>query len=269
MKHTILLPLVAIVSVLCLLSCSQKPKVDEELREEIIQEFMELKSQLPMKIEGTNYTMLDLELDGDLFAFTVSVPMDTWSNDALSQGDANSDKNIARVIYNYDDEQLQMLIDANLGFKYTYVAAHDNRTLMTVTIPPQKIDEVKQQLKDGTLVPYTIAEVVDLQVAQMAFPQEMGDEVWLTDMYTRDGDVYCEALLEYEVDPSYITDDVLASIKQDLIAALAQDPTLQVNKRQLQKENTRFIYIYKDNRGVQVAKVTVTGLEILGSDPTD
>lgn len=260
----VILIMVMLLSVACLISCNFKYKkpVDNAARNAIIKEVEDMKGQLPMNIHGTDFTIQSIEIDGNEFVYVVSLPETIWEQQGLSQADANSDRNIARVLANFSDETLEKLVEANLGFKYVYKNERNDSTFMELIVSADKISDVHRRVKDGTLKSFTMSEIAEKEISKMKMPMQIDEGIWLTDAYIKYGNVYYEAMIEAELDASDFDVKSLAEMKTDIIKGLKEERMFMMNKKQILKDNTHFIYVYKDNRGKEIAKIDISPSDI-------
>lgn len=260
----IIIIMVMLLPIACLISCNFKYKkpVDNVARNAIIKEVEDMKDQLPISIPGTDFTIQSIEIDGDEFVYVVSLPETIWEQQGLSQTDANSDKNIARVLANFNDETIEKLVEANLGFKYVYKNERNDSTFMVVILSADKIRDVHRRVKDGTLESFTMTEIAEKEISKMEMPMQIEKGIWLTDAYTKYGNVYYEAMIEAELDASDFDSKILAEMKTDIIKGLKEERMFMMNKKQILKDNTHFIYVYKDNRGKEIARIDISPSDI-------
>ncbi len=259
------------VALLCamssLVSCGsgrKKPQADSTARTAIIREVRKMKDRLPMRIAGTDFTVLDVDLQGDEFVYVVSVPDSVWEEQGLSQADANSDKNIARILSNADETMVGKLIDARLGFKYVYRNGANDSTLMTLTLGADKMADVRRRVKEGTLEPFTMLELAEKEIARMKIPSLIGEGIWLTDAYIKNGNVYYEAMMEEETEPW--DGSVLSEVKGGIVEGLLMEPAFMQNRKLIKEGDTHFIYLYKDNRGKRIAEIDVSPADLFDED---
>lgn len=260
----IILIMLILLPLACIISCNFKYKkpVNNVARNAIKKEVEDMKGQLPMNIPGTDFTIQSLEIDGNEFVYVVSLPETIWEQQGLSQTDANSDRNIARVLANFSDETLEKLVEANLGFKYVYKNERNDSTFMEMIISADKISDVHRRVKDGTLKSFTMTEIAEKEISKMKMPMQIDEGIWLTDAYIKYGNVYYEAMIEAELDASDFDAKSLAEMKTNIIRGLKEEKIFMMNKNQILKENTHFVYVYKDNRGKVIAKISISPSDI-------
>ena len=96
----------------------------------------------------------------------------------------------------------------------------------------------------------------------MEIPSQIDEGVWLTDVYIRGNNIYYEATIENEIDPSDMSSSDLADMRALLIESLREEGLIILHKKELVKEGVRFNYIYKDSRGKEFAKITIESDEL-------
>ena len=266
MKHLrIVLIMVVLLAAVCLASCNSKQKnkpVDYVARGAIMQEMRKMKELLPMEIPGTGFIFHSIDIDEDEFVFVVSASEDIWEQQGLSQADANSDKNIARVLSNFDSLVIEKLVDAHLGFEYIYKNERNDSIFMKLTLSADKIADVYRRVKNGTLEPFTMAEIAEKELSKMKLPEQIDEGVWLTDAFIKNGDIYYEAMIEAELEASDFDSETLAEMKAGIIEDLQEEKLFMINKKLIIKDDTHLIYIYKDNRGKEFARIKIAPYDI-------
>ncbi len=260
--HVIVCLLVIIIS-----SCSEKKKsgLNSMERSQINKEFSALQAKLPMEILGIGITITSIALEGDMVAYTCTLTPETWNELAIPNEAVQSDRNIARVISNFDKNNIAMFIDKGLGIKYVYTNSITNEIFMQIEMTPSRLKEVSEKLKNGEIEPYTVVELAKMEIAKIQIPSQIEEGVWLTDAYIKEGNIYYEATLEEEINETDLDPSAFNEIRDGIIQGLREEGIFAMNKKQIIKENVHLIYIYKDNRGIEFARIEVSPRDIYSS----
>ena len=197
--------------------------------------------------------MTGLELEDSLLTCTCEMNKDDWNIYSMPEKEANSDRNIARIIKTVDPQIGHLLEKNNLGFKYVYTDKETKQILMSISIGPQRLKEIKMKLDNGEISPYSLLEL---------FECIMEDGIWLTDAYINGNCVYYEVTIEEELDPSAFNYSVLSEMKKELVDSLRETPSLLSYKNEMTRKHINIIYVYKDNNGTEIAKIKITPTDI-------
>lgn len=259
--NTIICILTAIVMVQSLCSCSGLVKNRE--REKVVNELLMMKKQLPVRVKDTDMMMTDIEVDGDTVVLTCTVTEEYWEMMSLSCKKANTDRNVARVVESLDGTYLDKFITAGLGFKYIYTLQGTGKHLFDVSASAERLKDIKDRLDRGVLKPYTMLELSQMEIDNMKFPSKIEEGVWLTSAYIRGNSIFYEAKVDAEVDPKYFSAADVAEMRRGVIEGLKEEKLIMAHNKEIVGEGIHFVYIYKDNRGVEFARVDIGPDEFL------
>ena len=118
----------------------------ENALKEIRGELENLKLSLPFKILSTDIWMTSLELEDSLLTCTCEMNKEDWNIYSMPEKEANSDRNIARIIKSFDPQMRHLLEKHNLGFKYVYTDKEAKQILMSISISPSTIKGDKNEI---------------------------------------------------------------------------------------------------------------------------
>jgi hypothetical protein len=169
---------------------------------------------------------------------------------------------MARVLANVSEEAAEKLIEHGLGIKYIYTSKETGKVLLEVQMTSQKLKEIKDKVEKGELQAFSMIEITKMELAKLKIPSEIEEGVWLTDAYVKGSKVYYVASVENEVDPSSLSGADILEMKESLIQGLREEGLVMMHIKEMIKENVHFIYIYKDNRGVEFSRVDISPEEL-------
>lgn len=263
-RHTFIF-IISIITVLCF-GCSgnkQRNKSDNSLRRTIIEEFENMKSQLPMHIQNSPIIMEDVSVDGDMVAFVIDYPKDFWEeNFYLGSDIANSDKNVARMLNNISKEQIGKFIKAGLGFKFIYKSLETGESLLTIEADNERLSRVQHSMTIGEIVPYTVMEILQMEIDKYELPCEIEDGLWMTDAYIRGNTVCYIATFESDITSNDLSYSDISELKEDIIEGLKESLVDVAHKKEMSKNNIRIIYVYKNNDGDEFARIEITAADL-------
>lgn len=260
-KKQYLIDIIFVFFILLLAGCNNSASKENALKE-IRRELASLKSSLPFKVPSTDIWLTTLELEDSLLICTVEMSKEDWDIYSMPEKEANSDRNVARIIRTFDQQMSHLLEKNNLGFKYVYADKETKQTWMSISVDPQRLKDIKTKLDNGEISPYSILELFEMEITRYDIPCMMEDGVWLTDAYINGNCVYYEATIEEELDPSAFDYNVLTEMKKEIIADLKNTPLLLMSKNEMIKEHINIVYMFKDNNGIEVAKIRITPTDI-------
>lgn len=260
-KSSLLLSLGLVASLLLVLfltSCGMNSAKSQKEREEILEEIMSYQDKLPFNIPGTSITLTDIAVDNDIIVYTCRVGSEDWDDMSLASEVSNTDRNMARVISNISSEAVDKFIVHGLGLKYIYTSEETGETLMEVELSADKMKEIKAKVNSGELQPYTMIELSQMEISKMEIPSQIEEGVWITDAYIEGNKIYYIATIENEIDPSGISNADLREMKEELIEDLKNEGLIMMRKTEIVKENIHFVYVYKDSRGQEFARIDIS-----------
>lgn len=247
----------SLVVVLFFTSCVGNSTQSKQEREEILQEIMSYQDRLPYNIPGTSISITDIEVEQDIIAYTCKVGTEDWNAMSLASEVSNSDRNMARVISNVSNEAVDKFINHGLGLKYIYTSDITGETLLEVEMSAEKMKEIRDKVNSGEIQPYTMLELSQMEIAKMEIPSQIDEGVWMTDAYIKGNKIYYVATIENEIDASDLSSSDLREMKEGLIEDLKNEGLLMAHKKEIVKENIHIVYVYKDSRGKEFAKIDI------------
>lgn len=259
--NTVICILAMIVMVLPLCSCDNLVRNRE--REKVVNEFLMMKKQLPVRVKNTDMMMTDIDIEGDTVVMTCSVTNEYWETMSLSYKKANTDRNVARVVESFDESYLDKFITSGLGLKYVYTLEGTGKRLFEISASAERLKDIKDRVDRGVLKPYTMLELSQIEIDNMQFPSEIEEGVWLTSAYIRGNTIFYEARLDAEVDPKYVSAADVAEMRRGILEELKKEKLVMAHNKEIVAEGIHFVYIYKDNRGVEFARVDISPDEFM------
>lgn len=226
-------------------------------REEIPMEIMSYKDKLPFNTPGTSISISEIAVDNDIIVYTCRVGSEDWDTMSFASEVSNTDRNMARVISNVSSEAVDKFVEHGLGLKYIYTSEETSETLLEVEMSADKMKEIRDKVNSGELQPYTMIELSQMEIAKMEIPSQIEEGVWITDAYIEGNKVYYIATIENEVDASDLSSSDLKEMKEGLIEDLKNEGLLMVHKKEIAKENIHIVYVYKDSRGKEFARIDI------------
>jgi len=242
---------------LFLTSCGANSAKSQKEREELLKEIMSYKDKLPFNIPGTSISITDIAVDNDIIVYTCRVGSEDWDAMSLASEVSNTDRNMARVISNVSSEAVDKFIEHGLGLKYIYTSEETGETLLEVEMSADKMKEIRDKVDSGELQPYTMIELSQMEIAKMEIPSQIEEGVWMTDAYIEGNKIYYIATIENEIDASDLSSSDLREMKEGLIEDLKNEGLLMAHKKEIVKENIHIVYVYKDSRGKEFAKIDI------------
>jgi len=245
-----------------LCSCINTSKKANKEREDILKELTSYQDRLPYTVPGTRFTVTDISVDNDIVVYTCSVCNEDWDSMAMSSDIANSDRNMARVVSNVSDEAVKKFIELGIGLKYIYTSEETGEILLEIEMSTDKLKEIKDKVDNGELEAYSIIEIAQMELAKLEIPSQVEEGVWLTDAYIEGHNVNYVATIEAELNPSDFISSDKEEMKETLIESIKEEWLIMRHKKEIIKENVHFVYIYKDNRGEEFARIDISPYDI-------
>jgi len=240
-----------------LTSCGAKSSKLNQERDAILKEISSYKKNLPYAIPGTTILITDIAIDNDIIIYTCKVGSEDWEAMSLATEVSNSDRNMARIINNVPSDAIDLFIKHGLGIKYLYLLDETGETLMEIEISAEKMKEIRDKVKMGAIQPFSMIEICKMELAKMEIPAQLDEGVWLTDAYIEGSYLYYVATVEYEIEASDLTLSDLSELKESCIEGLKDEGLVMLHKKSIINENIHFVYIFKDNRGKEYARVDI------------
>ena len=227
-------------------------------REDILNEIKLYKDKLPFNIPGTSISVTDIALDNDIIVYTCRVGCEDWAAMSLVSEVSNTDRNMARIISNVSNEFVDKFIEHGLGLKYIYTSEETGEKLLEVEMAADKMREIKDKVDSGELKPYTMREIAQMEINKMDIPSQIEDGVWITDAYIEGNKIYYIVTIENEIDSSDYSNADLREMKEGLVEGLKQEGLIMMRKKEIVRKNIHLIYIYKDSRGREFARIDIS-----------
>lgn len=198
----------------------------------------------------------NIKLVGDTIVYTCELTKETWDDIAISKDSINSDRNIARFIQSVDENFIVLVVTHHAGIKYIYRDRNSHKEYASITISPEKLSDISSKLENGRIKPYSLKEIIQMEIDEYSFPVNIEEGVWLTNGYIKDNTAYFESTVEQEIDKSDLTYQDLEETKTEIINGL-KETTSWLKKDQMEKEYFKVVYIYKDSRAKEFARITI------------
>lgn len=238
-KTSLILGATFVLAFLMLVGCKNSAQKDwerEHALDEIQTELSKLESALPYKLPATDIWMTALELEDSMLTCVCELSGEDWDIYSMPEKEANSDRNIARIISGFDPEVTNLLERGDLGFKYVYVDKETKQTFMSISVAPQRFKDIKAKLDDGEISPYSILELFEMDINQYDIPCMIDDGMWLTDAYIKGNCAYYEMTIEEELGPSDYDYEIM---KEGIIENLQKTPMIIMSKDEMGKRTDK------------------------------
>lgn len=264
-KHRYFASIISFITVLVIMGCvnrTSKTKPKEVIKQELVKGLENLRASLPMKAPYSNIWITKIEFKEDIIIYTCELSKEEWRIMSMPKEEANSDKNIARVIQLIEPQFLQLLVDNTVGLKYVYLDNETKEEFLELSIDPQRLSNVKRMLDSGEIESYTIMELFRIEMNNFDLPTQLEEGLWLTDAYINGKNIFYEVTFEEELDESDIDFSVMHEVKSTIISSLKEIP-LWLNKDKIIEEEIYIIYIYKESRGKELFRIEITPTDLL------
>ena len=263
MKNYTTFSLIAI-AIFIFFSCAgnKKDKNNSAQRQLIIHEIESLKQDLPMSIPNTPLTMEEVLIQNDMAIYVISAPQKILKNLlSFDSEEANSDKNIARLLNSVGNESIEKFIEAGFGLKYIYKNSDTGEKLFTIEADCNKLKTVKEGVASGKIVAYTALELFQMEINKIEIPCEIDKSVWITDAYIKGNEVFYIVKLESDITSADLTAEDLRGMKSNVLDGLKQT-LLRFNKDELSQSGIKIIYVYKNNNGEEFARIEISANDL-------
>lgn len=260
LKNAVLVIYLIVVSMF--ISCGMNNSKSRE-REEILNGIMSLQDKLPYNFPGTSLSIIEVAVDNDIVVYKLRIGKEDW--DIMSWGSevANSDRNIARVLSTISDKIVDKFIEHEIGVRYIYISEETDKTLLQIEIPAGKMKEIREMVRNGEIQPYTLKEILKMEIAKMNIPSQIEEGVWITDVFLKENKVYYIATIEENIDSSCFSESNLSEIKSEMLDGLKSDGLFMMHKKEIIREKIHFVYVYKDKSGNEIIQIEITSNDLL------
>ena len=232
--------------------------IDNRSRQEMVDEIEKMKPLLPFQIPNMPMSIAGVSIDGDMIEFVATLPESLFEDGmAFDKEVVNSNKNVARMLNNINQEQLEKTIKAGFGIRYIYKGSNTGDTLMIIDASCERLKQVKEGMASGEIVPYTVLEIFQMEIDKYEFPSAIDEGVWLTDGYIKGNTVYYVATLESDITSDDLSYSDIIEMKQGVLEAL-KESLVGVHKKEMAEKGIRVIYVYKNNNGDEFARIEIT-----------
>lgn len=238
-------------------SCGVNSAKSKKERDEILKEIMSYQDRLPFNVPGTTLSITDIAVNDDIVSYTCTIGEEDWGDMSSVSEVASTDRNMARVISNVSNEAVDKFIEHGLGLKYIYKSLETGTILMEIEMSANKMKDIRDKVNKGELQAYTMIELAKMELAKLEIPSQIEEGVWLTDAYIEGNEIYYIATIESEIDSSDLSNADLSEMKEGLIEDLKKEGLIMMRKKEIVKENIHFVYVYKDSRGQEFAKINI------------
>lgn len=252
-----------LMSVWMLFAYSSCDSIEKQKKYEATKELMdglyEIQNQLPYKLANTEIMMTAMEVEDSFVAVTVEMTKEYWDENvgAYFTEYSSSDRNYARVISSLDDKIRTILLRSEYGLKYRYLDSDTHKNIHEISISADKFKDIDTKLKNDEIKPMTVLEMFDMELKSYDYPVLLEDGVWITNGCINGSEVCYEVMIEADISPSDVTQEDKREIKSNIIEA-SRETLLSLNKKDMKRENVKLVYIYKNNSGKEIARITIT-----------
>lgn len=237
------------------LSLSSCSKVNRKI---IVKQVAATKSHLPQKV-GAAIEIVDVNIKGDMVEYVVKMSEEVWQICKTTNETANSDRNIANVLSTIDDFTLSNYIGCDMGIKYTYYSDETSKKLFEIEISPSRLKEIHEKMKNGEIKEASMLETIQQEIMRVKsnLPAPIGDDVWMTDVYLKNKNVYYVYKIDDGTRASEFTKEDIELIKEGCLQGLRGEQVIVLQKKKLVEEKIHFVYIYTDGEGKEICRVDI------------
>lgn len=250
-----------LISAILLSSCNggkTNAPQKNQARIKMEKELVNIQRELPKRIGTSSIVMKSINIENDMAKYVLELSEGDWKeNFAFNETEANSDRNIARVITNVGDNSVNNFLEAGLGLKYVYLNAETDEPFLVIEAPAERLKEIQKKVASGEVAPYSIMEMFQMEINRYEFPCEVEEGVWLTDGYIRGNTVYYIANIESDITSDDVSYSEVQDMKKDLLLGL-RESMIAFQKKEMMKEGVRIVYIYKNKNGDEFARVEIS-----------
>lgn len=256
-NYTSLFALVCMAMAVVFMSgCSKK----DSTRAAIESELEKTSKDLPMEIMGKDFVLENMSLDGDYMSVVYSLSEER-SKDylTLSEDVITSDKNVARVLNNFEKKVLNSFLDAEIGLKLKYKIKETGKDAINVEVAPERLAAVVQKMRTGELKAYSTIEVFEEEIKGLDLPVRVDDVTMMKKVEIKDNNVHY--VMEIEIDGVEFDEELIAGMKKDIIENLSKTP-IAFQKSNMLREDIHIVYDYLDKKGKTLASIDISPIEL-------
>ena len=223
----------------------------EFFKKELVNEF----DELPVLVNGLLLT--EIKAEDDYIVYVCDLTREEWADRFLPYEATNSDRNIARIISGISAEILQKHIDNEVGVKYVYRDTDSKGIFTEIEVSHERMKEIKEKLTNGDIRPYTIMELLNIEMSKYEYPAQIDENIWLTNAYIDGKNVFYEATIDGDLSDWILTDEEVEEVRQDVLESLLGSG-MKLYKYELEREGVTFTYSYKDSSGKEFMRLVFT-----------
>ncbi len=220
----------------------------------------ELKKQLPKEVAGKDFVVFDINVNVDTVEMSYKMSEKMWADFKQWEEIQNPDIIKAKLLSTASNDAIGIFVDDGMGLKYLIYSSETNKKLMEVCVSPDKLKEIYTKKKNGE---YSALFFVKEELAKKKLPVQIEEGCCITEAYVKGGKIYYVAQIDSEMDPKEITSDYLEILKGVCVYSLRGEKVLVLNKQELMDENIHIIYILKNSRNIEYARVDIEPSDLL------
>lgn len=235
---------------------SAQNSATEKERAMFKQKFLEINKSLPMKVMDDVW-LVSVKVDGDYIVYDWEMTEEQWKSRSIPQDITTSDKNVAKYIGTLSPDIVQQLLYCRLGIAVSYKEKDTKKDLLSFSIEPQRLTKIKEGLDNGTIVPYTVLELLEQSVSKYKCPLQIDEGIWMTNVYVQGKNLYYEVEVDETIDFKDIPEKAKQDIKATFVSGVKDSGIFIAYKKELIKENVHFIYLFRDSNKKEVLVINI------------
>ena len=245
----------AVLAILLSLSSCKKYN-----RQALIMGMEELKKQLPKEVAGKDFVIYDVSVNGDTVEMSYKMSKEMWADFSMWKDVKDPDIVKAKMLSTAANDAIRMFVDGGMGIKYLIYSFESNTKLMEISISPDKLQEIYEKKKNGE---YSTLFFIKKELAKRKMPVQLEEGFCITEAYVKDGKIYYVAQVDSEIDPKEVTSEDRELMKAGCLYSLRGEKILILNKKELMDENVHIIYILKDSRNIEYARIDLEPSDLI------
>jgi len=220
----------------------------------------ELKKQLPKEVAGKDFVVFDINVNVDTVEMSYKMSENMWAYFKQWKELQNPDIIKAKLLSTAPNDAIGTFVEDGLGLKYLIYSSETNMKLMEVCVSPDKIKEIYTKKKNGEC---SALFLVKEELAKKKLPIQIEDGYCITEAYVKDGKIYYVAQIDGEMNSKKLASDYPKFWKGVSVCSLRGEKILALNREELLDENIHIIYILKDSRNIEYARVDIEPSDLL------
>lgn len=226
------------------------PSCSGVAKDVIFKEVEKTNAQLPITLtEGCSFDSTAVDDNYLVFYYSISHAM----QDLKVGLNLNDEAILARII-STQSRLFGTVAVANMGFKAVYLSADSGKLVKEEIVEPDMLKKVYEKYLKGDVKAASFVELIEneLSKTQSTLPVQISENLYLTKCFVSD---YKEIHYEYMIDVEAtreeleVSDDDIEEERLEVIKSLEEDMTFKVNKNDVKRDISKFVYVYTNSNG--------------------